>query len=130
MGVYKLINRCPFCDETRAIHEAWIKGTLKAYYVGCNDKNCQGYHIDNAYSATTVRLDMLVARYGGLDKDLQTKSVLRHLSNGVWSKHKERADKRIECALCHRSIDKQHDYNCPVRIAKDILGEFDGQPSA
>lgn len=130
MGTYELKNKCPHCSEKRAIYEEWVDGALKLYYVGCDNQKCDGYHIDYPYNAAIVRLDMLVARHGGLRQDTRTQSALQTLSKGVWSHRPTRAGKLAECALCHKPSDNRHMDDCPVQVAREILGEFDGQQSA
>ena len=130
MGVYKLTNRCPYCHGKRSIYEEWVDGVLEVYYVGCDNEECRGYHIDYPYAAATVRLDILVARHGGLRMDGKTRSALTDLSKGVHGNWKAPNGKHAQCGLCHRPIETPHADNCPVQVAIDILGEFHAQPSA
>lgn len=129
MNVYKLKNACPYCGGTRFIHEEWVKNTIAYYFVGCNNEDCKGYHIDFAYNAKNVRLDFVVARYGGLCGDNRTKSDLKWLSNGLWSNGKPRIGKVSHCQFCNTSADTYHDDDCPVQIARELLEEINGQPA-
>jgi hypothetical protein len=130
MGVYELMNKCLVCGGKRAIHEEWVDNVIETYYVGCNDENCRGYHRDYAYPAAVVRLDMLIARHGGLRRDAKNQTELTALSEGIWRTTTTPTGVRTECALCHRPPDHVHADDCPVQVGREILGEFDVQSSA
>jgi len=58
--------------------------------------------------------------------DKQIRTVLERVADGVWEHHGRGWIGIKQCAFCCRSPEAEHEKDCPVRLAREILERENG----